>query len=328
MKPLLVTSGEPAGVGPDVCLDLFKVGVPLVVMADKHMLEMRAKQLGRVIDLQDYVPGEPVIMRDNLLTIYPLSCPSDVVPGVLNPKNVPYVMNMLDRAADLCLQKEFSAIVTAPVHKEIINEAGVSFTGHTEFFQAKYGVDTVVMMLACDVMRVALMTTHIALRQVPDTVTRTLMMNVITCLNHALQRDFSIPSPRIWVAGLNPHAGEGGYMGMEEIEVLTPALNALRALGIDVHGPFSADTLFTLKNLQSCDVFVAMYHDQGLSVLKFADFGHSVNVTLGLPVIRTSVDHGTALTLAGTGRAEASSLLSAVTMAAQMVHQRAMHHAD
>ena len=322
MKPLVVTSGEPAGVGLDICLDLAGSDIPLVILADKALLAERAAQLGRMIYLQDYMPAEPLMSRENHLTVLHLPCPFEVNPGVLNQKNASYVVTMLTMAADLCLNHQFSAMVTAPVHKGVINDAGLAFTGHTEFLESKCEAGKVVMMLACDVMRVALMTTHLPLRQVPDALTPSLIIDVLTCLNTSLQRDFGIEHPRIWVAGLNPHAGEGGHLGTEEIEIIAPVLKYLREQQIDVNGPFPADTLFTPNNINSCDVFVAMYHDQGLPVLKYAGFGNAVNITLGLPIIRTSVDHGTALELAGSGRAQSSSLLSAVTMAAEMVRKR------
>lgn len=322
MKPILVTSGEPAGIGLDVCLDLAGFDIPLVVLADKGLLAQRAAQLGRIIHLQDYMPDEPLMSRENHLTVLHLPCPHEVNPGVLNQNNARYVLSMLTMAADSCLNSEFSALVTAPVHKGVINDAGFAFTGHTEFLEAKCQASRVVMMLACDVMKVALMTTHLPLREVADTISTSLIIDVLTCLNTSLKRDFGMKHPRIWVAGLNPHAGEGGHLGMEEIDIIVPALKHLRDQQIDVHGPFPADTLFTSKNINSCDVFVVMYHDQGLPVLKYAGFGNAVNITLGLPIIRTSVDHGTALELAGTGLAQSSSLISAVTMAAEMVRKR------
>lgn len=322
MKPLLITSGDPAGIGPDLCLFLEDMNVPIVVMADKEMLVHRAALLERNIILDDFVPGKPIHHSSHHLTVLHIPCQSPVVPGVLTTANVPYVMKMLSMATDLCLQNQFSALVTAPVHKGIINETNVKFTGHTEFIAERCGVETVVMMLVCDTMRVALMTTHLPLRHVADALTQPLIIQVITCLYRALQQDFAIAKPRIFLAGLNPHAGEGGHLGREEIDVITPALNYLNAQGMDVRGPFSADTLFTEKNMNSCDVFVAMYHDQGLPVLKYAGFGNAVNITLGLPIIRTSVDHGTALELAGTGKAQATSLRAAVMIATDMIKAR------
>lgn len=328
MSPLLVTSGEPAGIGLDICLDLAGSAIPLVVLADKQVLAQRAYQLGRKINIRDYESSESFITPEkDQLVVFHLPCSSEVIPGLLNQKNVSYVLSMLSMATELCLNHQFSAMVTAPVHKGIINDAGFAFTGHTEFLEAKCKTSKVVMMLACDVMRVALMTTHLPLRQVAEALSPSLMIDVLTCVHTALQQDFSIMHPKIWVAGLNPHAGEGGHLGMEEIEIIAPALQYLRSQHIDVSGPFPADTLFVPNNLDSCDVFVAMYHDQGLPVLKYAGFGHAVNITLGLPIIRTSVDHGTALELAGTGRAQSSSLLSAVNMAAEMVRKRGEFHA-
>ena len=321
-KPLLVSSGEPAGVGPDLCLSLAESELPLVVLCNKSLLAARAKQLGHHVILEDYQSGIPPTKTPNHLTVLSIPCPADVVAGTLNPQNVDYVMQMLTLATDRCIQGEFSALITAPVHKAIINQAGISFTGHTEFLADRCKVNTVVMMLACEAMKVALVTTHLPLRSVSDAVTGSLVIDVITQLNSSLQHDFGISKPRIYVAGLNPHAGEAGYLGREEIEVISPALIILKAQGVNVLGPLPADTMFSACNLRDCDAFVAMYHDQGLPVLKFAGFGSAVNVTLGLPIIRTSVDHGTALELAGTGLADAGSLLAAVEMAASIVKTR------
>jgi 4-hydroxythreonine-4-phosphate dehydrogenase len=225
------------------------------------------------------------------------------------------------------MEGRFSALVTAPVHKAIINEAGFAFTGHTEFFADQCHAEQVVMMLAGDTLKMALVTTHLPLKDVPNAITVSLINAVISKLSCALQRDFGITHPKIKVAGLNPHAGESGYLGLEEIEVITPALTLLQQRGIDVTGPYSADTLFTPQAANTCDAFVAMYHDQGLPVLKYASFGRAVNITLGLPIIRTSVDHGTALELAGKGMADPGSLLAAVKMAAMMAMQREQQNA-
>lgn len=328
MKPLLVTSGEPAGIGPDLCLELAGSPLPIVVLADKHLLIARAKQLGKTIQLVDYVPGRDVNPQSNVLTVLSIPCPSPVIPGQLNAENVPYVEKMLAMAADLCLEGKFSALITAPVHKAIMNQPGIDFTGHTEFFAKRFQVETVVMMLVCDVMRVALVTTHLPLREISDAISQDLINEIVICLNNSLKQDFAIAHPKIWVAGLNPHAGEGGHLGMEEITIISPALQNLQRQGIDVEGPFPADTLFTQNNQKKCDVFLAMYHDQGLAVLKYAGFGNAVNITLGLPIIRTSVDHGTALELAGTGKASSSSLLAAVSVAADMVNYRGISHAN
>lgn len=322
MKPLLVTSGEPAGIGPDLCLALAQSTLPIVVLCDKDLLSARALQLGQSLILEDYYPGKTPTNLANHLTVLSIPCPSEVIPGVLNPQNASYVLSMLSLAAKACMQGEFSAVITAPVHKAVINEAGFAFTGHTEFFADYCKVETVVMMLVCHAMKVALITTHLPLSCVADAVTETLIIDVITQLHLALQQDFGINHPRIYVAGLNPHAGESGYLGREEIEIISPALKILKKQGIDVQGPMPADTMFTPQNAEQCDAFVAMYHDQGLPVLKYAGFGHAVNVTLGLPIIRTSVDHGTALELAGTGLAESGSLLAAVDLAASIVNMR------
>lgn len=322
MKPLLISSGEPAGIGPDLCLALAAYELPLVIIGDKAVLAKRAKDLHLELSFSDYQSGFPLIIKPGHLNVLPLSCPAEVIAGQLNPANSGYVMEMLALATDKCLSGEFSALVTAPVHKAVINQAGISFTGHTEFLAERCRVDTVVMMLACDAMKVALLTTHLPLKEVAAALSLSLITKVITQLNEALKKDFAVPNPRIYVAGLNPHAGEGGYLGREELEVINPALALLRGQGIQVEGAFPADTLFTAKNLQQADAFVAMYHDQGLPVLKYAAFGSAVNVTLGLPIIRTSVDHGTALELAGSGQAETGSLFSAVRMAADMVLAR------
>ncbi|RUR16226.1 4-hydroxythreonine-4-phosphate dehydrogenase PdxA [Legionella sp. km535] len=322
MKPLLVSSGEPAGIGPDLCLALAGYNIPVVILGDLDVLKVRAAELSRTIDFYEYMPGEDVKTEPGCLTVLSVHCPELVVPGQLNPENASYVIELLNLGASLCSRGEFSALVTAPVHKANINAGGISFTGHTEFFAQFFGVEQVVMMLACEQMRVALVTTHLPLRQVPDAINSTLIIKVISTLNHALIHDFGILNPKIKVAGLNPHAGESGYLGREEIEVINPALISLRKKGIDVQGPLPADTMFTANNEESCDAYVAMYHDQGLPVLKFAGFNHSVNVTLGLPIIRTSVDHGTALELAGKNSADHGSLLAAVKMAAEMAHRR------
>ena len=318
MKPLLVSSGEPAGIGPDLCLTLAGSDYPCVVLGDLTVLQERAKQLGLSINFESYQQGIEPTRALNHLTVLSIPTAVPVISGVLNPLNASYVINMLTLAVERCLLGEFSALVTAPVHKAIINQAGIAFTGHTEFLAQFCQVNTVVMMLACSAMKVALVTTHLPLRDVPDAITSTLLIDVITQLDKSLRLDFQVQSPKIRVAGLNPHAGEGGYLGREEIDVIEPALTTLKKIGIDVEGPFPADTMFTPSNALTCDAFVAMYHDQGLSVLKYAGFGEAVNVTLGLPIIRTSVDHGTALELAGTGLAHSGSLSAACEMAATM----------
>lgn len=322
MKPVLVSSGEPAGIGPDICLTLANSNLPVVVMGDWEMLAERAELLKLRIDFCEYQPDSPYKYRPNLLTVYPISCIHPVIAGKLDSKNSAYVLNMLTTAVEACLLGEFSALVTAPVNKAIINQAGISFTGHTEFLAEYCKTETVVMMLACETMKLALITTHLPLIAVPTAITTSLIINVITQLDKTLKTDFGITTPTIFVTGLNPHAGEGGYLGREEIDTIIPALEKLREQGINAIGPLPADTIFIPENVKQADVFVAMYHDQGLPVLKYAGFGHAVNITLGLPVIRTSVDHGTALDLAGTGQAEANSLLAAVTTAISIAKMR------
>lgn len=319
MKPLLISSGEPAGIGPDLCLSLAEHELPIVVLGDREVLEARAKELKLPIQLIDYQSGQVLQTKRGCLNVLQVTCPDPVISGKLNVKNGAYVVDLLTQAATLCEKGEFSALVTAPVHKAIINQAGIPFTGHTEFFAEFYQKETVVMMLACERMKVALVTTHLPLSQVPTAITSTLIIKIITQLHQSLINDFGIVNPRIKVAGLNPHAGESGYLGREEIEVISPALEILQAQGIAVEGPLAADTMFTQTN---CDAYVAMYHDQGLSVLKYAGFNESVNVTLGLPIIRTSVDHGTALDLAGKGVADTGSILAAVRMAMHMASNR------
>ena len=322
MKPLLISSGEPAGIGPDLCVALAAWELPFVVLGDKQLLAQRARELKQEITIIDYQPNAPVLSTPNHLTVLSIPCAAPVIPGKLNHLNASYVIEMLSLATDKCLQGEFSALVTAPVHKAVINQAGIAFTGHTEFLAERCKVKTVVMLLACEMMKVALVTTHLPLRKVADAITPQQICNVIEQLHFSLQQEFAIANPQIYVAGLNPHAGEGGYLGREEIEIINPALQQLKKKGLNVHGPFPADTLFTPQNLKRVDAFVAMYHDQGLPVLKYAGFGSAVNITLGLPIIRTSVDHGTALELAGTGLADLGSMTAAVNMANFMAKVR------
>jgi len=325
MKPILVSSGEPAGIGPDLCLALSRTKLPVVVMADKALLQQRAQGLGMTLKLIDYEPGRVYADLESALVVYHLPTKVGVEAQHLNPDNAPYVISMLTEAADACFSGEFSALVTAPVHKAVINQAGIDFTGHTEFLAEHFGIKRVVMMLTCEAMKVALVTTHQPLSTVPASITKELLQEVISQIHHSFMSDLGIAKPRIFVAGLNPHAGEDGYLGREEIEILAPSLAHLRTQGIDARGPFAADTLFTPQYLQQADVFVAMYHDQGLAVLKYASFGQAVNITLGLPIIRTSVDHGTALNLAGTGQANPSSLIAAINEAVKLATCRAQH---
>ncbi|AUH71754.1 4-hydroxythreonine-4-phosphate dehydrogenase PdxA [Legionella sainthelensi] len=322
MKPLLISSGEPAGIGPDLCLALAGYDFPLVILGDRDVLEARAKELKLDVRFTSYKSGEVVEPRPGNLPVLSISCPAPVQSGCLNPDNAGYVVEILNHAARLCGRGDFSALVTAPVHKANINSAGIPFSGHTEFFAQFYNVETVVMMLACPQMKVALVTTHLPLRQVADSITSNLIIKIVSQVHQSLIRDFNILNPRIRVAGLNPHAGESGYLGREEIEIITPALTFLQEQGFKVEGPMPADTMFIKNQLNECDVYVAMYHDQGLPVLKYADFHEAVNVTLGLPIIRTSVDHGTALELAGKNLLDTGSMFAAVEMAKSMALSR------
>jgi 4-hydroxythreonine-4-phosphate dehydrogenase len=320
-RPLLaVTAGEPAGIGPDLVLQLaaWQDDVRLVVIADLPLLQQRAAQLGlQQLQFQRYQPGQPAPAAGTLEVRHvPLAVSAS--PGVLDAANGRYVLDTLDVAIAGCLSGEFAAMVTAPVHKGIINDAGVPFSGHTEYLAEHTSTPRVVMMLAGAGMRVALVTTHLPLRAVADAITQAELEAVIRILHADLQHKFGLPAPRILVAGLNPHAGESGHMGREEIDVIEPVLQQLRAEGMQLIGPLPADTLFNPDKLAGADAVLAMYHDQGLPVLKHASFGAGINITLGLPIIRTSVDHGTALDLAGTGRADPGSLFEAVRLATQL----------
>lgn len=322
MKPLLISSGEPAGIGPDLCIALADYNLPVVVLADVNVLEARAKALKKSVSFIHYVPGKTIDTKPGQLQVLHLPAPAPVIIGQLNPDNASYVIDLLTLSANKCSKGEFSALITAPVHKANINTAGISFTGHTEFFAEFFQSETVVMVLACESMKVALITTHLPLQQVPAAISSLLIIQVITQLNKSLIEEFGIKKPYIKVSGLNPHAGESGYLGREEIEVITPALDILKVEGIHVDGPFPADTMFTTAHNKECDAYVTMYHDQGLPVLKYAGFGRAANITLGLPIIRTSVDHGTALELAGKGVADLGSMLEAIRIAEQIVLNR------
>ncbi|MFP5382480.1 MAG: 4-hydroxythreonine-4-phosphate dehydrogenase PdxA [Gammaproteobacteria bacterium] len=323
--PIALTAGEPAGIGPDLVLALAQQArdADLVCIADRELLRQRAAVLGLSIKVQDARPGVPVARAAGELSVMHLPLAVPCTAGVLDPRNARYVLATLDAACDGCMRGDFAAMVTAPVHKGVINEGGIAFSGHTEYFAARTGTARVVMMLVAGGLRVALATTHLPLRAVPDAITGALLDEVIGILAADLQTKFGIDNPRILCCGLNPHAGEGGHLGREEIDVIMPALQRARARGIDIAGPLPADTLFTPRQLAGGDAVLALYHDQGLPVLKHAGFGHAVNVTLGLPVIRTSVDHGTALDLAGTGRAEGGSLQAALALAAELARRRA-----
>lgn len=316
MLPLYVTSGEPAGIGPDICLSLAgRVDKrPVVVLADMQMLQQRAKQLGNPVELVAYQGQEQSSLSGQLFVEHiPLIEPVEL--GQLNPANAAYVIEQLRRSAEYAMSGRSVGVATAPVQKSVINDAGITFSGHTEYYQEFAGVDRVVMMLATKTLRVALVTTHLPLRDVPDAITKERLHQVIDILIHDLKTKFKIATPRILVCGLNPHAGEDGYLGREEIEIINPVLETYRQQGIHISLSLPADTLFTPDHLKETDAVLAMYHDQGLPVLKSQGFGEAVNITLGLPFIRTSVDHGTALSLAGTGQAKSSSLHVAVDLA-------------
>jgi len=328
MPPIIaVTSGEPAGIGPELCLRLtgYTGDAHPVILGDRQLLAERAATLGLKVALRDFRP-ENLVDRKQLDVLHiPLAAPA--VAGRLDAANGAYVLALLDRALAGCQSGEFAAMATAPVHKGVINQAGVPFTGHTEYLAENTGIPLVVMMLAGDTergpLRVALATTHLPLKNVPAAITAELLEQTLRILHADLRGKYGIAQPRILVAGLNPHAGEGGYLGREEIEVITPVLDKLRAEGIHLSGPHPADTMFTPPVLAQGDAVLAMYHDQGLTALKYATFGKGINVTLGLPIIRTSVDHGTALELAGTGRADPGSLFEAVAEAARMAGRKA-----
>lgn len=317
---IILTSGEPAGIGPDLAIAIARQDWPcqLVVAGDRELLATRARALGTPLQIRSYIPAQPQPHLADTLTLLDVAVNNPVRAGCLDAVNARYVLQLLDRACDGCSSGEFAAMVTAPVQKSIINQAGVPFTGHTEYLAERTGGHMPVMMLVAGELRVALVTTHLPLHEVSAAITRDTLRNTLVILEHDLRRRFAMSLPRILVLGLNPHAGEAGYLGREEIEVITPVINELRAQGMQLTGPAPADTAFTPHMLQHADAVLAMYHDQGLPVLKYAGFGNAVNVTLGLPIIRTSVDHGTALDLAGTGKADAGSLTAALQLAIKM----------
>ncbi|CDZ95613.1 4-hydroxythreonine-4-phosphate dehydrogenase PdxA [Pseudomonas saudiphocaensis] len=320
--PFVVTSGEPAGIGPDLCLLMAREAQPhtLIAIASLELLKSRAELLGLDIQLlpvqPDAWPQTPAPAGSLYVWDTALKAPAEA--GRLDPDNGPYVLETLTRAGQGCLNGTFAGMITAPVHKGVINEAGIPFSGHTEFLAELTHTEQVVMMLATHGLRVALVTTHLPLKDVASAITAERLERVTRILHADLVGKFGIARPRILVCGLNPHAGEGGHLGREEIEIIEPALARLRDEGIELIGPLPADTLFTPKNLEHCDAVLAMYHDQGLPVLKYKGFGAAVNVTLGLPIVRTSVDHGTALDLAGSGRIDTGSLQVALETAYQM----------
>jgi len=327
VAPLIaVTAGEPAGIGPDLCVLLARRRLParVVVVADRGLLRDRARRLGVPLTVADYSAAGSTRLGAGALRVLHIPLARPAIAGRLDPANSRYVLRTLEVAADGCRDGAFDAMVTAPLQKSVINDAGIAFTGHTEFLAAYTGAEHVVMMLTGGGMRVALATTHLALKDVARNITRERLEQTLRVLRRDLTARFAIPRPRIVVAGLNPHAGESGFLGNEETAIIAPVLEKLRREGFALTGPLPADTLFNPKRLKQWDCVLAMYHDQGLPVLKYASFGAGVNVTLGLPIIRTSVDHGTALDLAGTGKAEIGSLLEALKLAATLArgHKR------
>jgi 4-hydroxythreonine-4-phosphate dehydrogenase len=319
---LAVTSGEPAGIGPELCATLVRASASVrpVILGDRNLLARRARLAGIDVAFADYDPVREVPAGCLDVIHVPLAVPSE--PGRIDPGNARYVLALLDRAIDGCLAGQFAGLVTAPVHKGVLNDAGVPFRGHTEYLAEKTGTPRVVMMLVGGGLRVALATTHLALKDVPAAITAAELERTLRIVDADLRQHFGVAAPTILVAGLNPHAGEGGYMGREEIDVIAPVLETLRREGLSLLGPLPADTLFTPRVLSQGDAVLAMYHDQGLATLKYASFGQGVNVTLGLPIIRTSVDHGTALDLAGSGKADPGSLDAAIALASQMAEAR------
>lgn len=325
---LAVTPGEPAGIGPDLLVQLVQdtsrlpADCELVAVADPNLLAQRALALGLPLTTAIWQPGNAATHANSHISVLPVTLASSCTPGKLDTANAAYVLQTLRTAAQACVNGDLQAMVTAPVHKGIINDAGIPFSGHTEFLAEFCRVELTVMMLATEGLRVALATTHLPLRDVADAITAPLLRNVIDILHQDLQDKFGITTPRILVCGLNPHAGENGHLGREEIDIIEPVLHDMRSQGMQLIGPLPADTLFTEKYLSQCDAVLAMYHDQGLPVLKYKGFGRASNITLGLPIIRTSVDHGTALDLAATGAADGGSLLNAIETACLMAKRR------
>jgi 4-hydroxythreonine-4-phosphate dehydrogenase len=318
---IIVTSGEPAGIGPDACVILAQTNweADLVVAGDASLLAQTAAALGLPLRIADYEASRPAAPHvGGALTVLHAPTAHPVTPGKLDPRNAAYVIGMLDRACDGCMNGEFAAMVTAPVQKSTIMEAGFAFTGHTEYLAARTRAALPVMMLLSGTLRVALVTTHLPLADVPRAVTRERLLATLRIVHTDLERHFGLAAPRMLVLGLNPHAGEAGHLGREEIDIIEPVLAELRREGLKVTGPVPADTAFAPASLAQTDVVVAMYHDQGLPVLKHVGFGSAVNMTLGLPIVRTSVDHGTALSLARTGRADVGSLRAALSLAVSL----------
>ena len=320
-KKIVITSGEPAGIGPDVLLAAAcqTHDAHLVAIGDRELLQSRAAQLGLNVPLTPYSSTDPFIPHQpGKLPVIHIPLSKACEPGVLNATNASYVLAQLDQAMSMCRAGECHAMVTSPVHKGVINEAGIPFQGHTEYLAAANGDADPLMLLHSGQLRVALATTHLPLQQVPATITQPYLTRKLQVLVECLRAQLGVRSPRITVLGLNPHAGEGGHLGLEEQNVITPVCDALRDSGLDIVGPISADTAFLPERQAATDAYLAMYHDQGLPVLKTVGFQQTVNITLGLPILRTSVDHGTALALAGTGKAAAGSMVAAIQIALSM----------
>ena len=325
---IALTPGEPAGIGPDICAQLSQEPWPfeIVTICDPAVLTSRARALAISLELIAYDPQRPATPQaPGTLTVLPQCLEHEVIPGQPDPTNARSILNALERAVSGCQNREFAALVTGPVNKAVINQAGIAFSGHTEFLADLTRTPQVVMMLAIPGLRVALVTTHMALADVPRAITASRLESTLRVLHDGLRELFAVMDPRILVCGLNPHAGEGGFLGREEQEVMIPVLRELSSQGLHVTGPVPADTAFVPRMLADFDAVLAMYHDQGLPVLKHAGFGSAVNITLGLPIVRTSVDHGTAIELAGSGRADPQSLRAALNTAAEMVRNRHRH---
>ena len=318
---LIYTPGEPAGIGPDLIIQLAQQGfsLPILIIANKALLQQRAQQLNLTIHLQDWRGKLPDNAGPDDIYIQDVALPSACTPGILNKDNANYVLQCLRQAVELCVAQPHYALVTGPLHKGVINDTGIHFSGHTEFLAELSHTARPVMMLATTGLRVALVTTHLPLARVAENITEPVVSECLQILHDDLKTKFNIPQPRITVCGLNPHAGESGYLGREEIEIISPVIKKLNAKGYQLNGPVPADTAFTPELMKNTDAFLCMYHDQGLPVLKHVGFGNAINITLGLPFIRTSVDHGTALDLAGTGKADTGSLAAAITLASTLL---------
>lgn len=324
---IILTTGEPAGIGPDLIVDISRKSfeAQLTFLADPELLIQRAALLSQSLEMVEYDAKHPLVQHQSGEIIFqPVKTATQVIPGLLDVNNVDYVLNSITSATLACLRGDFDALITLPVNKAIINDSGHSFSGHTEFIGDLCGIDLPVMMLMNETLRVALVTTHLPLSLVSKTITQNRIKNTLQIINADLQTKLGLTKPRMLICGLNPHAGEAGHLGTEETDIIIPVLDKLKSDGLDLTGPVPADTAFTPGSLDGIDIVVAMYHDQGLPILKSQGFGNTVNVTLGLPIIRTSVDHGTALELAGTGKASSSSLQAAIETAINMVRQTSL----